>query len=64
MYPPQVKKHRLTPSEFSFRSREEQSVAFQLSIFAAAADVANDKMGYWHDNNMLQTLSEEGRESR
>ncbi len=59
--PVQVKKHRLTPSDFSFRSREGQSVAFQLRVIASAVYVANNKMGYWHDKNMLHSLSEEGR---
>ncbi len=62
VYAPQVKKHRLTPSDFSFRSKEEQPVAFQLLVLMAMAYVANDKMGYWHDKNMLHTLSEEGRQ--
>jgi hypothetical protein len=62
VYPPQVKKHRLTPSDFSFRSKEEQPVAFQLLVIAAMVYVANDKMGYWHDKNMLRSLSEEGRQ--
>jgi translation elongation factor EF-1beta len=57
-----VKKHRLTPSDFSFRSKEEQPVAFQLLVIAAMVYVANDKMGYWHDKNMLRSLSEEGRQ--
>jgi hypothetical protein len=34
-------------------SKEEQPVAFQLLVIAAMAYVANDKMGHWHDNNML-----------
>jgi hypothetical protein len=58
---PQVKKHRLTPSDFSFKSKEEVSTSFQLTIFAAMAYINNGKMGYWHDRNMLQALSEEGR---
>ena len=62
VYPPQVKKHRLTPSDFTFRSKEEQPVAFQLLVIAAMAYVANDKMGYWQDKNMLHSLSEEGRQ--
>jgi|ERR1022692_390500 hypothetical protein len=62
VYPPQVRKHRLTPSEFSFRSKEEQPVSFHLVVFAAMAYVANNKMGYWHDKNMLHSLSEEGRQ--
>jgi hypothetical protein len=62
VYPPQVKKHRLTPSDFSFRSKEEQPVAFQLLVIAAMAYVANDQMGYWYDKNMLHSLSEEGRQ--
>jgi hypothetical protein len=62
VYPPQVKKHRLTPSDFSFRSREDQAIGFKLQIFMAMAYVANDKMGYWHDKNMLHILSEEGRQ--
>lgn len=63
VYPPEVKKHRLTPSDFSFRSKEEQPVAFTFLVFTAMAYVANDKMGYWHDKNMFRALSEEGRES-
>ena len=62
VYFPEIKKHRLTPSDFLFRSKEEQPVAFQLLVFAAMVYVANDKMGYWHDRNMLHALSEEGRE--
>ena len=62
VYPPEVKKHRLAPSDFSFRSKEELPVAFQLLVFSGAVYVANDKMGYWHDRNMLHALSEEGRE--
>jgi hypothetical protein len=62
VYPPQVKKHRLTPSDFTFRSKEEQPVAFQLLVIAAMAYVANDKMGYWHDKDMFRVLSEEGRQ--
>lgn len=62
VYPPEVKKHRLTPSDFSFRSKEEQPVAFRLLVIAAMAYVANDKMGYWHDNNMFRVLSDEGRQ--
>jgi hypothetical protein len=62
VYAPQIKKHRLTPSDFHFRSKEEQPVAFELLIFMAMGYVANDKVGYWHDKNMLHALSEEGRQ--
>jgi hypothetical protein len=62
VYPAQVKKRVLQPSDFSFRSREEQPVAFQLMVIMAMVCVANDKMGYWHDKNMLHSLSEEGRQ--
>ncbi|HUC59719.1 MAG TPA: hypothetical protein VMA95_20130 [Streptosporangiaceae bacterium] len=62
VYPPQVKKHRLTPSDFSFRSKEQQPVAFQMMVIAAMAYIANDKVGYWFDKNMLHALSDEGRE--
>jgi hypothetical protein len=62
VYSPQMKKHRLTPSEFLFRSKEEQNTAFHLVIFSALVYVANGKMGYWHDKNMLHAISEEGRE--
>jgi hypothetical protein len=63
VYPPAIKKHRLKPSEFTFRSTEEQEVAFQLVIYAAWAYIANKKMNYWHDKNMLRAVSDEGRES-
>lgn len=61
VYQPEVKKHRLTPSDFAFRSKEAQPVAFRLLVVSAMAYVANDKMGYWYDKNMLHCLSEEGR---
>jgi hypothetical protein len=38
-------------------------VAFQLVIYAAWAYIANKKMNYWHDKNMLRAVSDEGRES-
>jgi hypothetical protein len=62
VYAPQVKKHRLMPSDFHFRSKEEQPVAFALLVFMAMGYVANDKVGYWHDKDMLRALSEEGRQ--
>jgi hypothetical protein len=62
VYPPQVKKRRLTPSDFAFQSKQGQPVAFQLLVFAGAVYISNAKMGYWHDKNMLQALSEEGRQ--
>ncbi len=62
VYSPHIKKHSLKPSEFTFRSKEELAVGFQLAVFAAWAFIGNGKMGYWHDKNMLQALSEEGRE--
>jgi hypothetical protein len=43
-------------------AREAQPVAFQLLVFAAAAYVGNDKMGYWHNKDMLRVVSEEGRQ--
>jgi|SRR5579859_41427 len=61
VYDPVVKKRRLTPSDFSFRSKDGQPVAFQLQVIMAMAYVANGKMGYWQDANMLRALSEEGR---
>ncbi len=61
VYQPEITKHRLTPSDFAFRSKEPQPVAFRLQVFSAVAYVANDKMGYWYDKNMLHCLSEEGR---
>lgn len=60
VYPPQVKKRRLAPSDFTFLSKEEQPVAFQLLVFAAMVSIADDKMNYWHDKNMLHALSAEG----
>jgi len=62
VYPPNIKKHRLIPSEFSFRSKEEVEVSFLIMIFSAAAYVANGKMGYWHDKHMLNAFSHEGRQ--
>jgi hypothetical protein len=59
---PHIKKHRLQPSEFTFRSKKELATAFQLTIFSAFAYIANGKMGYWHDKNMLHAISNEGRE--
>jgi hypothetical protein len=63
VYPPEVKKHLLTPSDFLFRSKEEQPVSFRFLVFAATAYIANDKMGYWQDKDMLRCLSEEGRQA-
>ena len=59
---PHIKKHRLQPSEFTFRSKKELTATFQFKVFSALAFLANGKMGYWHDKNMLRALSEEGRE--
>jgi hypothetical protein len=62
VYPPQVKKRRLTPSDFTFRSKEEQTVAFNLLVITAMVQIATgDKMEYWQDKNMLHALSDEGR---
>ena len=61
VYPPQVKKRRLAPSDFTFRSKEQQPVALQMRVILAMGYIANDKMGYWHDKNMLHALSEDGR---
>ena len=58
---PSIKKHHLTPSDFAFRSTEGLAVSFQLTVIAAMAYVANGKMNYWHDRNMLHALSDEGR---
>jgi hypothetical protein len=63
VYQPHVKKHLLTPSDFGLRSKEDQPIAFQLLIYMGMAYVANNKIGYWHDQNMLNALSEEGRRS-
>jgi hypothetical protein len=63
VYLPEMKKHLFKPSEFTFRSREEQEVAFQFVIYAAWAYIANKKMNYWHDKSMLRAASDEGRES-
>jgi hypothetical protein len=62
VYAPKMDKHRLTPSDFSFRSKEELAVGFQFTVYSAAAYVANSKMSYWHDKNMLYALSDEGRQ--
>jgi hypothetical protein len=59
---PHIIKHRLQPSEFIFRSKRELAAAFQLNVFSALVFIANGKMGYWHDKNMLHALSDEGRE--
>lgn len=63
VYAPAIKKHRLKPSEFTFRSKEEEEVAFQLVIYAAWVYIVNKKMNYWHDRNMLRAVSDEGRAS-
>lgn len=63
VYLPEMKKHLLKPSEFTFRSKEEQEVAFQFVVYAAVAYIANKKMNYWHDKNMLRAVSDEGRDS-
>jgi hypothetical protein len=59
---PHIKRHRLQPSDFTFRSKEELPTGFQFTVFAALVFIGNGKMGYWHDKNMLHALSEEGRE--
>jgi hypothetical protein len=59
---PHIKKHRLQPSEFTFRSKREVAMTFQLTVFSALAFIANGKTGYWYDKNMLHALSEEGRD--
>jgi hypothetical protein len=59
---PQQKKHRLTPSEFFFPSQAAQPVKFQLTVFSAMACIANDKMAYWYDKNMLNAMTPEGRQ--
>jgi hypothetical protein len=61
---PVIKKNMLKPSDFSFRSKAELGAGFQLTVFAAFAYVANGKTNYWHDKNMLYTLSEEGRQGQ
>lgn len=60
--PPRIRKRRLQPSEFTFQSKKEAAAAFQFTVFSAAVFIANGKMGYWYDKNMLHALSEEGRE--
>ena len=59
---PHIKKHRLQPSEFTFRSKKESTAVFKFVVFSALVFIANGKMGYWYDRNMLHALSEEGRE--
>ncbi len=61
VYLPEMKKRRLKPSLFSFRSKEEVAVGFQVSVFAAIAYVTNGKMCYWQDKYMLHAVSDEGR---
>jgi len=63
VYEPEVKKKRLKPSEFFFRSKEEAPVSFRIAAYAAWAYVAGDHLGYWYDKNMLSALSDEGRQS-
>ncbi len=60
--PPEVKKHRLQPSDFTFVGQQGQPVRFRVLIFAGMAYVANDKIGYWHDKDMFRVLSDEGRQ--
>jgi hypothetical protein len=62
VYAPDVKKHRMKPSDFSFRAREELEMSFRFIVFSAMAFVANDKTGLWYDKNMSYALSVEGRE--
>ncbi len=61
-YLPEMKKHRLTPSDFAFRSKEELGLGFVFVVFSAAASIANGKMSYWYDKNMLYAMSKEGRD--
>jgi hypothetical protein len=59
---PQIKKHLITGSEFSFRDKDRLPGGFQLTIFSIAAAISDGKMIYWQDKNMLRDLSDEGRQ--
>lgn len=63
VYEPEVKKKRLQPSQFFFRSKEEAPIKFRIAAYAAWAYIVNDHMGYWHDKSMVRALSDEGRQS-
>ena len=57
VYEPEVEKKRLKPSDFTFRSKEEQAISFRLTVFAAYASVSKDKLHYWHDKDTFRALS-------
>lgn len=63
VYAPEIKKRRMKPSDFTFRSKEELPEGFTCTVFSAMASIANGKTSLWYDKNMLQAISEEGRQS-
>ena len=53
---PEIARKRLKPSDFTFKSRDGQPVAFRFTVFAAFAAIANNKTTFWHDNKMEKAL--------
>lgn len=62
VYPAEKKKNRFPkPSDFTFRSREEQPISFRLIVFSALGSVSSNQLHLWHDKNMIHALSDERR---
>ena len=62
VYAPEMKKRRLKPSDFSFRSKEGQMLGFQFLVFNAMISVPNGKTNYWLDKSTTFIMSAEGRQ--
>jgi len=62
VYAPEMKKCRLKPSDFFFRSKEGQTLGFQFLFFNAMIAVPNGKTNYWLDKSMTFMMSAEGRQ--
>jgi hypothetical protein len=54
---PEVKKRRLKPSEYTFRSNTSVESAFRLTVFGAYGFVKNNKIGICHDEHIVRALS-------
>jgi len=58
--PDVVKKRRVLPSEFRFRSKEEVEVGFQF-VLGAMFSIVNGQFNYWYDKDTLRAVSDEAR---